>query len=216
MSSRLIRADDPAQKQIAAWHPGGSGTVAVSSYAHGGILDPPPADAERQAEARIQAAYQQGQAAAEQSANQRAMQLMEPAIAGVGGILNELAGMRKRFRAEAEEDTIKLAIAIARRVLRRELSIDPDAILGLVKAAFQRLNARETHRLRVSQRDAETLRDHRARLDLPAKLEISGDASMTPGSAIFETSRGELDASVDSQLAEIERGFTDIMKRRAK
>ena len=189
--------------------------MSVSSYTYGGILEP-AADAERQMEARIQAAYQQGQSAAEQSANQRAMQVMEPTIASLGAILNELAGMRKRFRAEAEEDTIKLAIAIARRVLRRELSIDPDAILGLVKAAFQKLNARETHRLRVSQGDEATLRKHRALLDLPAELEISGDASMTPGSAVFETARGELDASVDSQLAEIERGFTDILKRRAK
>lgn len=215
MLSKLIRADDPAQVQIAAWRPGGSGT-SVSSYAMGGILEASEADSERQMEARIQAAYQQGLAAGEQSGTQRAMQRLEPAMASMSAILNELAGMRKRFRAEAEEDTIKLAIAIARRVLRRELSIDPDAILGLVKAAFQKLNARETHRLRVSQRDAATVQEYRARLDLPAELEISGDASMTPGSAIFETSRGELDASVDSQLAEIERGFTDIMKRRAK
>ena len=34
--------------------------------------------------------------------------------------------------------------------------------------------------------------------------------------AIFETSRGDLDGSVDTQLSEIERGFTDIMRRRAQ
>ena len=38
---------------------------------------------------------------------------------------------------------------------------------------------------------------------------------LTQGSAVFETSRGELDASVDTQLAEIERGLTDVLERRS-
>jgi hypothetical protein len=32
---------------------------------------------------------------------------------------------------------------------------------------------------------------------------------------LFATSRGELDASIETQLLEIERGFTDIIRRRA-
>ena len=111
---------------------------------------------------------------------------------------------------------MKLALAVARRVLYREISADPEAILGLVKAAFGKLNARETHRLRVSPADAAAIQEHRARIQLPPGLEVAADGSLNPGSAIFETSRGDLDASVDTQLSEIERGFTDIMRRRAK
>ena len=50
--------------------------------------------------------------------------------------------------------------------------------------------------------------------DETAILEIAPDGSLTPGSVIFETSRGDLDASVDTQLAEIDRGLTDALKRR--
>jgi flagellar assembly protein FliH len=83
-------------------------------------------------------------------------------------------------------------------------------------AAFQKLNARETHRLRLAPSDAAAVQEQRARLDLPASLEILADASLPPGSAVFETSRGELDASVDTQLSEIDRGFADIVRRRAR
>jgi flagellar assembly protein FliH len=107
-------------------------------------------------------------------------------------------------------------MAIARRVLYRELSTDPEAILGLVIAAFQKLNARETHRLRVAPSDAAAIEQHRARLDLPKSLEVLADASLAPGSAIFETTRGELDASIDTQLSEIDHGFADIVRRRAR
>jgi len=31
---------------------------------------------------------------------------------------------------------------------------------------------------------------------------------------IFETSRGDLDASIDTQLGEIERGLADVVRRR--
>lgn len=217
MLSKLIRAGDPAQQQIVSWHPAGSGMAREASQpVQGAAADGRPADLEWQIDARLKAAYQQGQAAGEQAAAQRAAQRIEPSIASLNAVAGELAAMRKRYRAEAEEDTVKLAIAIARRVLRRELSADPDAILGLVKAAFQKLNARETHRLRISERDAVMIQENRARLDLPPGLEISGDASLAPGSAIFETSRGDLDASVDTQLSEIERGFTDIIRRRTK
>jgi flagellar assembly protein FliH len=166
-------------------------------------------------EAHAQAAYQQGLAAGEAAAAQHASERLEPVLASLNGVVQELAGQRKRLRTEAEEDTVKLAVAVARRVLHRELATDPDAILGLVIAAFQKLNARETNRLRVSPADAAALQENRARLELPVNLEIAADGSLAPGSAVFETARGELDASVDTQLAEIQRGFADLIRRRA-
>jgi len=171
-------------------------------------------DLERTIETQLKEAHQQGYAAGEAAGAQRTSQRLDPVLGGLSGVIQELAGARKRFRMEAEEDTVKLAIAIARRVLHRELATDPEAILGLVKAAFSKLNARETHRLRIAPSDAAAMQENRGRLELPVGLDISPDASLTPGSAIFETSRGELDASVNTQLAEIDRGFADLIRRR--
>jgi flagellar biosynthesis/type III secretory pathway protein FliH len=42
---------------------------------------------------------------------------------------------------------------------------------------------------------------------------VIADASRAIGSVIFETPRGNLDASVDSQLQEIERGLADRLRR---
>ena len=58
--------------------------------------------------------------------------------------------------------------------------------------------------------------EHRDRLNLPAALEIIADPQLTPGSALFETARGELDASVGTQLDEIQRGLTDLVRRRSR
>ena len=169
---------------------------------------------ERQTEARVSAAREQGKAEAEKAAEQRAAARQAPVLAAFEALTADLAGQRHRLRTEAEHDAVKLSVAIARRILHRELAVDPEAILGLVKAAFSKIDARETHRLRVSPPDAALLREHRDRLHLPPAVEIVADGSLRAGSAIFETSRGDLDASVDTQLAEIERGLADVVRRR--
>jgi flagellar assembly protein FliH len=225
MSSRVLRSADAAVVSTVAWRSVGGNAVANAAQAsrpqrqdtgrpHG--LDAEPGESEHAVQARLDTARQQGRAEGEAAGLARAGQRLDPVIANLSAAINELAQQRARLRADAEEDTVKLAIAIARRVLHRELSTDPEAILGLVKAAFGKLNARETHRLRVSPEDAAALEENRARLELPPRVEIARDPSLRRGSAVFETSRGELDASVDTQIAEIERGLADVMKRRAK
>ncbi len=211
MSSKLLRGEQTAG--TAPWRPARAPANLAAQPANAQVSAAIPNE-QRDIEARLNAAYKQGFAAAEAAAAKNANQRLEPALAAFHAVLEEFAGARRKFRAEAEQDTVKLAIAIARRVLYRELSTDEEAILGLVIAAFQKLNARETHRLRLSPQGAAMIEQNRARLQMPARVEIVADASLGAGSAVFETSRGELDASVDTQLAEIDRGFADIMRRR--
>jgi flagellar assembly protein FliH len=214
MSSRVIRPEDGVQATPIAWRATGVSITQTRESASAQAPEARAAEIQQESEARARAAYNQGLAAGEAAAQQRAQQKLDPVLHGLNSMIAELASLRKRVRAEAEDDAVKLSIAIARRVLYRELSTDPEAILGLVIAAFQKLNVRETHRLRVSPPDAAMMQEHRTKLQIPPGLEISPDASLAAGSAIFETSRGDLDASIETQLAEIDRGLTDALKRR--
>jgi flagellar assembly protein FliH len=219
MSSRILRFPDLTDAPPVEWRRAeGPGAAPARAYrsdaraAAGG--DASPEEIARAVQARLESTRQQARAEGEAAGLARAGQRLDPVIASFQAMMADLAGQRARVRAEAEVDTVKLALAIAHRVLYRELSIDPDAILGLVKAAFGKLSARETHRLRVCPEDAAAMEENRGRLELPARVEIARDPSLARGSAVFETSRGEMDASIDTQLVEIERGLTDIMKRR--
>jgi len=213
MSSRIYRPTNDSDAQPIAWRsqnsPAATGAAVRTQEARSDSNE-----LQKEIEGRTAAAYQQGIAAGEANGAQRAQAKLEPVLAGLNGVIAEWTGLRKHFRAQAEADTVALAISIARRVLNRELTADPEAILGLVKGAFSKCDARDTHRLRVSTADAEVVREARGRLNLPPGLEIVGDGGLVRGSAIFETTRGELDASVDSQLGEIERGLTDVLRRR--
>lgn len=197
------------------WRRAGGAQPAPAGAALRTDARPPEADAKKEIEQRVQASYQAGHAAGLAAGTQQATERMQPVLASFAGMIQELAQLKKHFRHEAEASTVGLALAVARRVLYREIAADPEAILGLVKAAFDKCNSRETHKLILSPADLAVIREHAQRLGFPPALELASDAKLPRGSVIFETSRGELDASIDTQLLEIERGFTDIIRRRA-
>lgn len=177
-----------------------------------------PAAEERIREAH-QAGYREGLAAgreeAQAGARAEAQTETRPAMERLARTLEELAALKPRLREEAESDLVRLAVAIARRIVRRELTIDPQAIEGLIRVALRELEGREVSRVRVHPEHAQLVRGLVAGAGRENAIEVVGDPSMERGGAVFETARGNLDASVDSQLAEIERGLTDRFRRSA-
>jgi flagellar assembly protein FliH len=170
-------------------------------------------EAEARSEEHARRAFAEGRAAGEQEGAAAAGRRLDPLIGGLEGAIQELAGLKKRVRQQADRDLIQLSMAIARRILHREVSIDPAALEGIVKAALERLDARELHRIRAAPDQIRLIGQIRSRLSLPARVELVEDRSLAPGAILFETERGDLDASVETQLAEIERGLTDIVGR---
>jgi flagellar assembly protein FliH len=106
-----------------------------------------------------------------------------------------------------------MALAIGKRILHRELSTDPSALQGLVQAAFERIAREEITRVVVHPEQLAAVREALAQCTT-RKIEVSGDTGREKGTLIFETTRGALNASVDSQLQEIERGLADRLKWR--
>ena len=164
-------------------------------------------------EQKIVAAHQQGVQEGQASARQELGAHVEAMHVRMARAIEEMSGMRQRFRQEAEEDVVKLALAIARRILHRELTVAPEALLGLVKAALEKIEAREVHTVRIRPEDAPMVKQFLGKLGLPQRVEVVSDPGLERGAAIFDSSRGALDASVETQLSEIERGLADLVRR---
>ena len=148
---------------------------------------------------------QEGQQTAEQKAEQEHSRLLERISRAVA----EVASLRGRIREDAEKDLVKLAVAIARRIMHREISMDGEALLGVVRAALLRMSPGELTKVSMHPSATETVRRQLRHLNVPATVEVAQDASLQPGDIYLETCGGTLDASIDTQLKEIERGFCD-------
>ena len=168
---------------------------------------------QQQCEQRVKDAQAAGLREGETAARTRATAEVQPVLEKLARSIEELAQIRARLRKQAEGDTIKLSLAIARRVLRRELSMDADAMRGLVTAALEKLQAQEICRVRTNPAHVAAITACLRQTVTNAKVEVIPDGSLQPGGVVFETNQGNLDASVDSQLQEIERGLTDHLRK---
>ncbi len=158
---------------------------------------------------RHQLGHQEGRAAGEAAGAASASAALRPLLERLGNTIADLATYRARFRRDAEPELLRLALAIARKVLRRELTVDPHSLLGILKAALESINRAEVLSVRAAPDDAQYLIGHLAGLGLPDSVDVIPDRTLERGSVILETKRGQIDASISTQLTEIENGFAD-------
>jgi flagellar assembly protein FliH len=160
------------------------------------------------------AASEQGFREGETAARQKLEAGFRTAIARLSEAIASLSQGRVEALQRAESDAVRLAVEIARRVVYRELSVDPGALEGLFKAALEKLINHEILKVRVHPALEKVLSECIARNARSRSIEVVSDPSQPAGGVIFEIARGALDASVDTQLREIERGLIDELKNR--
>jgi len=155
------------------------------------------------------AAYMEG----EKAARDQDAAAVRTVVEKLAQSIQELAGLRAKLRSQAEADVVRLAMAIAKRVVHRELSMDPDSVIGLVKVALEKLRLQETVRVRVHPDHVAIVKEFLLRSAASAHIEVTGDPAVGAGGVVFETTRGEFDVSTDVQLNEIEKGLTDALAK---
>lgn len=125
------------------------------------------------------------------------------------------ATLRANADTEALQETLvpqikTLAVAIARRVIGRELEFHPEAVVAIVKQALgDKARQRREITLRVHPDDAQMLKDSRAELlemlSRCKEISIREDADIAPHGVIIETEAGIIDAQLETQLGVLER-----------
>lgn len=134
---------------------------------------------------------------------------VQKALDQVARNIQDLAQQKRKVRNEAERELVQLSLGIARRILHRELLADPESIQAIVYAALKKLQNREISRVRVYPAGVAAVRAAMDRNGQRNTVEVVSDPSLPAGGLLFETVLGELDASTETQLQEIERGFAD-------
>ncbi len=168
---------------------------------------------EGEIERRVRDAYnrgvQDGDAAGRRAASQEVAALVER----LGATIIELTDSHADALRQAETGVVKLAVEIARRILHRELTIDPQSVEGLIRAGIEKLITERVHTIRIHPDFEPAVRKCIERIAEGRQFEIIPDPSQAPGTLLFQTEQGDLDASLETQLREIERGLIDGMTR---
>ncbi len=207
LRGRVVVVESPASL------PDGNGPV-QEEEAPEAIAERIIADAEARAQEMIAAAQAEAMRLQESSRREGFARGMEEAEARWHEQFRRLEEQAEELRREHEElleaaepELAKLSLEIARKVLKQELSVNPEAVISVVRAAVHRIKDREV-RILVSPRDLETVRAARENLIAIAEgvsqMDIVSDRRIGQGGCVLEMPSGNLDARIETQLAHIE------------
>jgi flagellar biosynthesis/type III secretory pathway protein FliH len=174
--------------------------------------DPTP-DAQRQASDKRfwDEGLQEGLARRQAEFAGAALQLRE----GVAGALRDFAHARDAYFHGVEGEVVALALAVVRKILRRESQVDPLLLSGLVRVALEKMAASQTVRMRAHPSQVGAWQEFFAQHgDVLVVPELSGDATLELDRCQLETELGVTDLSLETQLKEIELGLFDLLAQR--
>lgn len=122
---------------------------------------------------------------------------------------------QQRYFHRAEREVVRLALAVAARVLNRESQLDPLLLAGAVRVALDKLGDSTSVVMRVPPLEVapwkELLRTAGNMRIQPGVLE---DPSLASGECLLITELGTIELGVRAQLEEIEKGFFDLLDHR--
>jgi flagellar assembly protein FliH len=128
-------------------------------------------------------------------------------------VCEEFVRERARYFAGVEAEVVKLALAIAARVLHREAKLDPLLLTGVVRVALEKVAEDSATVLRVPVDAIEMWREVFV-ASPKTSPQVVGDERLSVGECVLDTNVGRVELGVSAQLEEIERGFFDLLQQR--
>ncbi len=166
------------------------------------------AELEQQVERRARESRDTGFREGEAAGRAQGAAALQPVLDRLARGIQEIAALRPQIMGETVAELVDLSLSIARRILHRELSVDPGALEGLVGAALRNLPGQEICRILVHP-ELEACTRQALAGEGRSGLTLIADGTLERGAILLETGRGRLDASLETQLAEIGRGLAD-------
>lgn len=171
----------------------------------GGAADLP--DPEEEAAGELRRAFEAGFAEGRSSRDAELVTIH----ATMKAALENLARFRGDLRHRYERELLELALGVAHKVVRQEVTEHPERWLEMLRTAVRSAVEREHVVVRVPPALGAYLRDVdpplRTHLDDVKVLEIVDDAGLPDGGCVLETRFGDVDLGVDTQLESCRRAL---------
>jgi flagellar assembly protein FliH len=148
------------------------------------------------------------EAAAEKVLDQKVGQRMQTLLPALERLIGEISDLRGEVLAEWERSALRVATAIATRIIRREVAHDPQITLDLVRESLRLATGAAEINVHINPSDYEHLgpqvENITAVLAQLTPSAIVADPTVSPGGCRITTRYGEIDQRIESQLKRIE------------
>src|SRR5213594_4382381 len=135
--SRIIRGDGRVQKLKVSI----PGEAKALSDSHDHVMD-----VEKQA-------FEQGYAEGERIGKEMGEKMVETIVKRYDHAIARLAETHKALADSMEEEIVRLALEISRKIVQREIAMDPDIVSAIAAVALKRVSNHQSITLRVNRQD---------------------------------------------------------------
>jgi flagellar assembly protein FliH len=211
MSSRARRVEDAGLVARFEWTVAGGSAPALRLVEDAAACepDPEPQPSVIEQQAHLAAlerdAFAKGYATGERAGVEAGAKRADAMLRRVAQTLEDLAQLRKTMIQQTERQMVQLALALARKVVIRELSLEPDLVAAMAHVALERLGETAPATIRLSPDDYAVVVSQRGDRWAGAQVTVLPDPAVARGGCVVESDFGLVDAGVDAQFEELSR-----------
>lgn len=158
-------------------------------------------------------AYEKGFTAGEKAGFEMGRKKAEVLFQGLSGVLAELNTFRESLYKGCEAEMVELVMAIARKVIPKAIEQRRETVVDCVKAALDVVVASGEILVKANPKDLEVIHQYTEELtrytDGVKEVKVEADESIMKGGCVIETNYGEVDATINGVMAELEERLRD-------
>lgn len=171
-------------------------------------------EARSQAEDLKRISQEQGYQEGRQQITEEMEDARRSALQEAEQLIGQARQERERLLAEVEPQTIELAVAIARRVIGRELMLHPETVQDIAREALRQARGGDELIVKVHETSYEALRAGWEEVvpngDFARRCRIEVDNRVEPGGCVVDTRSGSIDAQISTQLAVVSSALKQV------
>ena len=150
----------------------------------------------------------EGHAEGIEEARRESHAAVEERLKVVEGLILDIGSARNKVLTEAQQDILSLSMAVAARLIHKEVA-ESEIIRQTVVEAIKTASDRQSVKIRLNPQEVGMIESFRKELLEEVRglkqVELLEDPEIIPGGCIAETPDGSVDARMDRQMEEIRR-----------
>jgi flagellar assembly protein FliH len=152
-------------------------------------------------------AFAKGFAQGERSGAEAAASRTDAMLRRLTGTLDDLVRLRSDMIRKTERQVVQLSMAVANRIVHREISLDRELLVAMARVALDRLGDNASARIRLHPDDYAAVQRLGSAALAGGALQVVSDPSLHRGGCVVESDFGLIDVSVDAQVEELTRAL---------
>ena len=147
---------------------------------------------------------------------EQATKKLEPLLDGLQQALMQLGNLRQNTYLIIEQEVVELALAIARKIICREIEVDKEIVVCVARKALSKVEDPGNVKIKMNPTDVQFVNQTKYKLsEMIGNIDnvtIEPGENIRSGGCVIETNLGEIDARIEKQLQAVEESFRTALE----